>query len=92
MMRVVKICFCLLTVIGTLVFGGLHANSTTSLPVVAKTQHAPSHIAAMPTSVAKAQTYPVRLEIPVIGVNAVVEPVGVLASGDLEDSSRTSLG
>ncbi|MEO8973815.1 MAG: class F sortase [Ktedonobacteraceae bacterium] len=83
MMRVVKICCCLIAVLGTLVFEGLHANSTTSLPVIAK-QRASSHVATMPTSVAKAQTYPVRLEIPAIGVNAVVESVGVLSSGDLE--------
>lgn len=84
MMRVVKICCCLLAVIGTLVFAGLHSYPTTSLPVIAKSQHASSHAAAMPTSVVKAQTYPVRLEIPAIGVNSVVEPVGVLSSGDLE--------
>lgn len=84
MMRVVKICCCLLAVIGTLVFEGLHSYSTTSLPVIAKSQHASPHVAAMPTSVVKAQTYPVRMEIPAIGVNSVVEPVGVLSSGDLE--------
>ncbi len=84
MMRVVKICCCLIMVLGTLVFEGLHANSTSSLPVVAKSQHASSHISAMPTAVAKAQSYPVRLEIPAISVNAAIEPVGVLASGDLE--------
>lgn len=82
-MRVVKICCCLLTVIGVLVFEGVHSYSTTSLPVIAK-QHASSHIAAIPTSVVKAKIYPVRLEIPTIGVTSVVEPVGVLSSGDLE--------
>ena len=63
MMRAVKICCCLVAVIGTLAFEGLHAYSTTSLPVIAKTQHASSHVANMPTPVVKAQTYPVRLVI-----------------------------
>ncbi len=86
MMRVVKIGCCLLAVLGTLVFEGLHSYSTTMSPVIAK-QHASSHVATIPTSIAKAQINPVRLEIPTIGVNSIVEPVGVLSSGDLETPS-----
>ncbi|HLX40171.1 MAG TPA: class F sortase [Ktedonobacteraceae bacterium] len=86
MMRVVKICCCLLAVIGTLVFEGLHAYSPSSPSVIAK-QHASSSVTTTPTTVAKAQINPVRLEIPAIGVNAIVEQVGVLSSGDLETPS-----
>jgi sortase (surface protein transpeptidase) len=85
MMRVVKICCCLLVVLGALVFEEVRPflTPTTSRSATAE-QHASEDVAAMPTSIAQAKTYPVRLEIPAIGVNAAVEAVGVLSNGDLE--------
>jgi len=85
MMRVVKICCCLLVVISVLVFKGLHPfpPSTTSHSVTAK-QHASEEVPIIPTPVEQAQTYPIRLEIPAIGVNAPIVPVGILPNGDLQ--------
>lgn len=85
MLRVVKIWCCLLVVIGVLVYKGLPSfhTATTSRSVTAK-QHASEEVAIIPTTVEQAQSYPVRLEIPAVGVNAPIVPVGILSNGDLQ--------
>ena len=74
MMRVMRLCCCLLALIGALILSGYHPLSTlqTTQP------HASSAILTQ-----NAAAKPTRLVIPTIGVNALVESLGVLPNGDL---------
>jgi sortase (surface protein transpeptidase) len=80
MKRIVKLCCCLLTVVIGLAGSMIYESLSTTHPQALSSPHT-----SLPdTSVQDTTTRPVHLLIPSIKVNAFVEPVGVLADGDLE--------
>lgn len=74
MMRVVKLLCCLLAVIGAIALSGYRSLFTAQMAQ-------PHASASMVTH--EATAIPIRLLIPSIDVNAIVEPVGVLPNDDL---------
>ena len=85
MKRIVKLCCFLLTVIIGLAGSMIYASLSTTHP-----QALSSHTStSLPdTSVQDTTTRPVHLLVPSIKVNAFVEPVGVLANGDLDTPTQ----
>ena len=74
MMRVMRLCCCLLALIGALTLSGYHPLST---PQATQPHASPASLTQ------NAAANPTRLVIPTIGLNASVESLGVLANGDL---------
>src|SRR5947209_17177613 len=62
----------------------LHAS--TSHTVRAMVTAAPTALLSQPSDVV---TNPIRLSIPAIGINALVEPVGILSNGDMATPARS---
>ncbi|MFL5694533.1 MAG: class F sortase [Ktedonobacteraceae bacterium] len=83
MTRTVKLCCCLLTVVIGLAVSMIYGLLSTTHP-----QALSSHIPLSDTSIQDTTTRPVHLLIPSIKVNAFVEPMGVLANGDLETPTQ----
>ncbi len=80
MMRVVRLCSCLLTVVITL---GVSLHSP--LPITGLPPHIATSSSIPPSFTQEsASVQPVRLVIPAIKLDAFIESVGVLADGDLE--------
>ena len=85
MMRIVKLCCFLLAVAIGLAASMIYGSLSTTHP-----QALSSHTStSLPdTSVQDTTTRPVHLLVPSIKVNAFVEPVGVLANGDLDTPTQ----
>jgi LPXTG-site transpeptidase (sortase) family protein len=80
-MRVVRLCCCLLALIGSLIFSAYSSRST---PQRAQPHASPPLFTQDATALPqKTMPSPIRLLIPSISVNAFVEPVDILPSGDL---------
>ncbi len=85
MKRIVKLCCFLLTVIIGLAGSMIYASLSTMHPQAISPS---SHTSLPDTSVQDTTTRPVHLLVPSIKVNAFVEPVGVLANGDLDTPTQ----
>ena len=83
MTRIVKLCCFLLTVTIGLAASMIYGSLSTTHP-----QALSSHTPLPDTSVQDTTTRPVHLLVPSIKVNAFVEPVGVLANGDLDTPTQ----
>ena len=83
MMRIVKLCCFLLAVAIGLAASMIYGSLSTTHP-----QALSSHTPLPDTSVQDTTTRPVHLLVPSIKVNAFVEPVGVLANGDLDTPTQ----
>lgn len=83
MRRIVKLCCVLLTVAIGLAVSMIYGSLSTTYP-----QAPSSHTSLPDMSVEDTTTRPVHLLVPSIKVNAFVEPVGVLANGDLETPTQ----
>ncbi len=83
MRRIVKLCCFLLIVVIGLAVSMIYGSLSTTHP-----QALSSHTPLSDTSVQDTTTRPVHLLIPSIKVNAFVEPVSVLANGELETPTQ----
>lgn len=83
MRRIVNLCCFLLTVAIGLAVSMIYGSLSTTYP-----QAPSSHTSLPDMSVEDTTTRPVHLLVPSIKVNAFVEPVGVLANGDLETPTQ----
>jgi sortase (surface protein transpeptidase) len=87
MARVVKICCCLLTVgialAASLVYGSLASTSPGRQLSVARSSSA-ANVAKGDVVIQNKPTRPVRLLIPSLKIDALIEPLGVQANGDMQ--------